>query len=130
MRLRDTRHHTLTPLSADGCDLRPHGSSFNIASSDFCLELCHPVLLPQITFQCWASSFSVPLPSDGECEKERLCLLHLRGFIVPTVSFHDPPVTMVRFPDRGLVHAEVLWLTYSVKSPEVTPKTKRRALNK
>lgn len=56
------------------------------------LELCHPVPLPQITFQRQASSFSVPLRSDGECERERerLCLLRLWA-----LSFQpSPPTTL------------------------------------
>lgn len=75
MRLRDTRHHKMTPSSANWCDSCPHGSSFNISSSHFCLELCHVLLLSQITFQQRASSFPVPLRTDGECEKQRPCCI-------------------------------------------------------
>lgn len=41
-----------------------------------------------------------------------------------------PETSEVTFPKRGLVHTEVVWLHYNVKSSEAMPKTKRRAMNK
>lgn len=87
--------------------------------------MCHLVPLPQIPSQRLASSFPVPLPSDGECETERPSVSSLR-VIASTSSFQKAlqllPTSEVTCPNRGLELAEVVWLLSKVRSSEVTPK--------
>lgn len=126
VRLWETRRHWVTPSSADGGDLVSSWRHFR--------HIVQP-LLPGIMSSAPAAIDYNPasLPHSQSrnnltwnLEKRVSVCCNSAGLSYPAY----PESSEVTFPKRGLVHAEVVWLHYNVKSSEATPKTKRRAMNK